>query len=500
MKKILLFAVLFAAGSLSGRELTANLSCCVFSTPDQKSYVETYISIIGNSVSYAKKPNGKYQAAIDIIMTFTSNDSIRSAQRYVLNSPELEDTTKAQNFLDLQRIPLPAGMYFLQVTFTDLNKKPQKPLTNKKSISVDIDPDSISLSHIELLENYYASTSQTLLTKSNYELIPYVSSFYPPNLSQLSFYGEIYNTTKVFKQDEKFLVLYYIESVATGNKMSGFTSFAKPKPQTVNPLLFSFNISSLPSGTYYLVVEVRNAENRLMSMRKTSFERLNPGVAIKLEDLAAVDVTNTFVGKVTDGDSLVQMIRCLRPISSNIEVEFAENRIKAGDIKLMQQFIYNFWLSRNEANPEATWLKYNVEVQKVNYRYGTQIAKGYATDRGRVYLQYGPPDQMIPSENEPSAYPYEVWQYYTIRGNSNLPANMDQSAGGVQTNKKFVFADFDLVTNNYTLIHSDARGEVRDDNWKLRLVKRNNSSHSIDQQNGAPEFGGHSDDIFNDPH
>ena len=499
MKRLLIFVALIAAGSLSGRELTANLACSSFSTPDNKTYVETYISIIGSSVCYTKKPNGKFQAAVDIVMTFTSYDSIRSAQRYVLNSPEITDTSKAENFLDLQRVTLPAGLYTLQVIFTDLNRTPQKPLMNRKNVTVDIDKDSLSLSHIEFLETYYASKSQTILTKSNYELVPYVSAFFPPNLSQLNFYGEIYNSTKIFKPEEKFLVLYYIESAVTGNKMSGFSSFIKPKPELVNPLLFSFNIASLPSGSYYLVVEVRNASNRLLAMRKTSFERFNPGVMIRLDDLAAVDVTNTFSGRVTDVDSLVDMIRCLRPISSSSEVDFAENRIKAGDVKLMQQYIYNFWLSRNEANPEGAWLKYNAEVQKVNYKFSTQIEKGYATDRGRVYLQYGPPDQMIPSENEPSAYPYEIWQYYTIKGNTNMPANTSQGVEQ-QTNKKFVFADFDLATNNYQLIHSDARGEVRDDSWKLRLVRRNNSQHGVDDQNGNPQYGGHSDDIFIDPH
>lgn len=499
MKRLIFFALLLAAGTLSGRELTANLSCASFSTPDNKTYIETYVSIIGNSVSYAKKSNGKYQAAVDILMTFTRNDSIQTAMRYVLNSPEVDDTTKAENFLDLQRFPLPAGFYLVSVSFTDLNRKPLKTMQNTKSISIDIDLDSLSLSHIEMLETYHPSTSPSALTKSNYDLIPYVSSFYPPNLSQLGFYGEIYNTKKVFQPEEKFLVLYYIESAANNNKMSGFSSFIKPKPEAVVPLLFSFNITTLPTGTYYLVVEVRNASNRLMSMRKTSFERFNPGMLYKLEDLSAIDVTNSFVSKVTDGDSLVEMIRCLRPISSPNEIDFAENRVKAGDTKLMQQYIYNFWRSRNEANPEGAWLQYNTQVQKVNRTYGTPISKGYETDRGRVYLQYGPPDQMTPSLNEPSAYPYEVWQYYTIRGNSNVPSYMDQDATQ-QTNKKFVFADFDLASNNYQLIHSDARGETRDDNWKLRLVKRNNPTRSLDDQDGAPQYGGHSDDIFVNPH
>ncbi|MCX6313088.1 MAG: GWxTD domain-containing protein [Bacteroidetes bacterium] len=500
MKRIIMFAsLLFAVGNSFAREITANLSCCAFSTADSKSYVETYISIIGNSVTYNKKPNGKYSAAVDVVMTFNSNDSIRSAQRYILNSPEVDDSSKAVNFLDLQRIPLPAGYYYLQVSLTDLNRQPQHPISNKRSILVSIDQDSVNLSDVELLDNYYKSTTHGLLTKSGYDLVPYGSSFYPPNLSQLSFYSEIYNTSKVLKPEEKFLVLYYIESAVNGNKMSGFSSFIKPTPEKVIPLLFSFNVTSLPSGSYYLVVEVRNASNRLLSMHKTSFERFNPGVIYKLDDLAAIDIANTFAGKIKNGDSLVDVIRSLRPISSSSEIEFAENRIKAGDIKLMQQYLYNFWLARNEPNPQAAWDKYNSEVQRVNKEFGTQIMKGYDSDRGRVYLQYGPPDQRVVMNEEPSAYPYEIWQYYSIRNNPNI-SEINQPDNVTQTNKKFVFADFDLVTNKYQLIHSDARGETRDDNWKLRLVKRDNATHSLDQQNGNPQYGGHSNDWYTNPH
>ena len=234
-------------------------------------------------------------------------------------------------------------------------------------------------------------------------------------------------------------------------------------------------------------------------MRKAPFERFNPGYVYKLDDVHSLDVSITFVGKVTSGDSLVEMIRCLRPISSSSEVEFEENRIKAGDIKLMQQFIYNFWAARNEQNPEGAWLAYHEQVVAVNNEFGSIGLKGYQTDRGRVYLQYGPPDIMTPVVPEPSSYPYEIWQYYTIRPNPNV-SPVNQSDITTQTNKKFVFADFDLVTNNYQLIHSDARGEIYDENWQMRLEKRDTPSNNLDQQTGNPMYGGNAGDLYNDPH
>ena len=497
-KSILAIAAICSLNFVSAKELTANLSTAAFSTPDHNTYVETYLSIIGNSVYYTLNTNGKYQASVDILMTISENDSLKDFRRYVLNSPETDDTTKAPNFLDLQRFTLPVGFYELKITMFDVNRHPQRVIMNSRSLMVDIDPDSVGLSHLEMLESYTKSKTQNVLTKSGYDLVPYVASFYPGNMANLSFYGEIYNTAKVLK-DEKFLVLYYIESAETHAKMSDYNSFQKMTTAPVNSILYSFDISKLPSGNYNLVVEVRNASNRLLSMRSSMFERFNPGIEIKLSDIASIDITNTFASRITSLDTLTDYIRSLGPISTQNEKEFAESRIKEGDIKLMQQYFYNFWATRNELNPELAWIKYNIEVQKVNANYGTQIMKGYQTDRGRVYLQYGPPDQIELMYNEPSAYPYEVWQYYTIRGSAtNVDINKPDNT--TQSNKKFVFANFDLVTNNFVLIHSDARGEVRDDRWKVRLTKRDNANPNLDNGSAPDQYGGHSQDVFDNPH
>jgi len=500
MKKFI--AALIAVVSLNGlaaNELTANLTSAAFSTPDQNTYIETYLSIIGNSVRYVKNVNGKYQASVDIRMSIMKDDSLKDYRRYVLNSPETDDTLKTPNFLDLQRFSLPIGLYDLTITMFDANRKPQRVITNMRSLMVDIDPDSVGLSHIEMLESYTKTNKQGILTKSGYDLVPYVASFYPGNMAELSFYGEIYNTAKVLKKDEKFLVIYYIESAETRVKMTDYNAFQKMTASPVNSLLYTFHIGNLPSGDYNLVVEVRNSMNRLLSVRSTPFERFNPGVQIKLEDIAGIDINNTFASRITSKDTLSDYIRSLRPISTENEKEFAETRIKDGDLTLMQQYFYNFWQSRNELNPEAAWLKYNIEVQKVNANYGTQIRKGYDTERGRVYLQYGPPDQIVLMYNEPSSYPYEVWQYYTIRGSGTDPG-VNSPNNSTQSNKKFVFANFDLVTNNFVLIHSDARGETRDDRWQIRLTKRDNANPNLDDTNSPNQYGGHSDDVFDNPH
>ncbi|GBD89470.1 hypothetical protein BMS3Abin04_00175 [bacterium BMS3Abin04] len=78
--------------------------------------------------------------------------------------------------------------------------------------------------------------------------------------------------------------------------------------------------------------------------------------------------------------------------------------------------------------------------------------KGFKTDRGRVYLEYGPPDQIDRYPNQTGQKPYEVWQYQSIEG-------------GVI----FIFADL-TGYSDYELLTSTKRGEVRDDNWQRRIA------------------------------
>jgi hypothetical protein len=97
---------------------------------------------------------------------------------------------------------------------------------------------------------------------------------------------------------------------------------------------------------------------------------------------------------------------------------------------------------------------------------------GFETDRGRVYLQYGPPTELHESRFEAGTKPYEIWQYNIIPNN--------------ETNVVFVFYDDDLVSNDYHLIHSTATGEVYNEQWKLYLNDNFNYEEIKDFDNTAP--------------
>ena len=127
----------------------------------------------------------------------------------------------------------------------------------------------------------------------------------------------------------------------------------------------------------------------------------------------------------------------------------------------------------------SQWSDYQQEVTKTLSLFSSRITPGYETERGRVYLQYGPPNTRTVIDNEPSAYPYEVWWYYQIKG---------------QRNVRFVFYNPDMVTNDYSLLHSDAFGENSDPQWRLQLFSRTTAFQNLDNSQNRGHFGSHLDD------
>lgn len=473
-------------------QIVAYFSRCAFNTPDNKPYLETYISVLGNSVSFKKTASGKYQGVVEIGMLFSQNGMIKASKKYNLLSPEQNDTLNRPPFIDQQRFLLDTGTYELEVMIVDKNINGKK-FSLKEAVKISFSPKKVNISDMEMLASLTKAEKPGPLTKSGFDLIPYSSDFYPSNVKDILFYAEIYNTKDVLGENEKFLISYYIESYENRVPLSKYVAYKKETTGSVNAILSGFNMADLPSGNYNLVVDVKDKTNQLVGRKKVFFQRKNIPVSPKVDvqDLASITVENTFASRIEGKDSLRECISSLRPIASEAEKVFMDNQLRLADEKLMQQFFYNFWLSRSRLSPEVEWQKYNADVKAVNAKFGSFNYKGYETDRGRVYLQYGPPDKRDLHPSEPNAYPYEIWIYYTLEDKSGLQPN--------QRNKQFIFYNRDLSSDLFQVLHSDALGETYDVRWEMKLHARTVQSHDFEQKTAPNHFGGNSRDEFGSP-
>lgn len=328
-----------------------------FYSPVQKSpYIETYITVVGNSIIFKPDAGNKYQAVIEVTMLFKQENKIITFRKYDLKSPEIDDLAKSKpNFIDQQRIPIDPGIYNFELSIKDLNDSLNKGkyYTYHDIISIKPDTGSIDISGIELIETYSKSIKENELTKCGYDIIPYVSDYYPQNLNRLIFYAEIYNTDLIKYNNEDFLVSYFIQNGKNNTIVNDCLRFKKQKPSKVTVVFSEFNISKLISGNYYLVIEVKNRNNETLISRRSFFQRSNPEFDAREVDFLTQSIDETFVRNITNIDTLVDYLKCTRPVADRNEKVFIDNQVKLKNREYMQKFFYNFWQIRDNTNPES---------------------------------------------------------------------------------------------------------------------------------------------------
>ncbi len=488
---IILYLILSGPFVLANKNLNAFFAYSVFYSPEKGCYIETNLTVISKSL-HLKKISAKQEASVNVFITFSDqNNVVKAGNKYNVISQSNNDTTMPKNLIDVQRYFLNPGKYKVEVSLSDNHSSEKKVFDFTEEISVNYLPKQINLSDIELVDSYQKTEKNNILSKSGFDLIPFSINYFPENSNKLIFYNEAYGTDSVLGLDKKVAFVYYLEAAETLEKIDGFFGVSKQKTQKVNVLFSQMDISQLVSGNYNLVSEVRDEKGIVLSQKKIFIQRRNKQAKIDLENLGAINAESIFTNKYTSKDTLKEFIACLWPISSEVERNWQETQIKNADVRIMQQYVYAFWKNRNDKNPEGEWYKYYEQVLYVNKVLSCGKMKGYFTDRGRVYLQYGPPDAQQQVPNEPDTYPYEIWQYYRIK---------DPQTGQFQTNKRFVFWNKDLDGSCYRLLHSDVRGELRDNRWQMRLKSRTQNNVNLDVENpNMNTYGTGIDDLFSNP-
>lgn len=462
----------------------AMFSYGTFYSPGIGTYIETYLNFDASSLNFVKTESDEYQATVEILLVFKQDSVIREFRKYELKSPAIQDTMENRfSFTDQQRFLLPDGDYSLEIYLKDANLEESK-LTYFEDISISFEPEQINFSTIQLAERIEKADTPGLLTKSGYDIYPYVDYFYPSNINIITYYAEIYDAANVLGQDENVLITCSIEAFETKTIVQNFNRFKRDVAKQVNIVLNSFDIVELPSGNYFLVISMKDRNNNTLASNRVFFQRSNPELKLNSESFEHVSITNTFATQIVNIDSLSYFIQALDPISNYTERELANNLVSGRNLELMQRYFYNFWLQRDYLNPQEAWKNYYIEMCRADANFKTLRKRGYDSDRGRVYLQYGPPNSITQNYNEPHSYPYEIWHYYEING---------------QRNKRFVFYSQDIVTNNFELIHSDVIGELANPRWNLFLNNRSSRGWDVDTENAPEYWGGKSRDYFDRP-
>ena len=489
MKKYLLIIAIGMLLLTSKAQMTAYFNYGLFNVPNSSPFLETYLTVIGKSVKHIAVSGG-FQASVNIKVNIYQGLKTIKDNNYNLRSPIDKDSIHLSTFIDNQRYSLPNGIYDLEIILTDNNSDSKQSFTYKEKFEINFSNKELASSSIEILDSYSKTVNVSSISKSGFDLIPYNVNYFPENQNKLIFYFESYNTDTVLGKNKNFLYTYYIQRKEDNFKPENTSGFKKQITAKVNPLLAQIDIAKLESGNYYLIIEIRDQNNILKLEKKWFFQRSSS--FIKPITFKENRSSYEFFGNFNHADSIKMFVESLYPISSSNEREWAINQTLKKDPEMMKKFIVDFWQKRagDTLDPLAEWIKYYKQVVEVNKLFKCGKQGGYYTDRGRVFLQYGKPNQRSQQNSESYSYPYEIWQYYRIQ---------DGATGQFYTNKKFVFVNKNIADDCYKLIHSDMRGEIYNDRWQYEVSKRNNTSGNMDNTSPNSIYGSSADELYKNP-
>lgn len=500
MKKLnaILFIVLSSifSGSLLA-SIQVNFDYKTFLIPNEGPYVETHLNFIGGTMKYARNTNGLLQANIEALIIFRNSERIVAYEKINLTSPETMDSLFV-DFLDIRRFTLASGSYFLELSITDLNLENSTPLMYEEIVEIPA-YNLLTISDIILISGWGPTEESNDLSRSGYDVLPRVSSVYSGDDNQLAFYTEAYHTDKFFSDGKEFIISTSIENAYFTKVIEESVNYKKFSPNSVIPLIQTKRINELQEGVYNLTIEIRDRENVVQSSKtlefiKTSGNNTNSSTG---ENKEVLDEFSVYVNQLKDEDQLYAHLLSLEPIADvydlrtirstisndrsdddleviktektsneNIQLQIESN----AKLNNMQNFLYKFWVEKSPEGPLQSWLEYLSRVEAVDAEFGNRLKKGFETDRGRIYLEYGSPNTRVIRKHDTGANPYEIWHFYQAKEFAN---------------KRFVFMDTDQVLNDYRLIQSDMIGEVRNDNWIDMILSGVQTNRVNNQGQGA---------------
>ncbi len=294
-------------------------------------------------------------------------------------------TTRQLNF------DLPAGKYVVALTLRDNNAR--TTLSRDLDLKLDSPVGKLpTLSDIELVQ--FAGQKQEnakSFAKGDLTVIPSVTgSFGGEQNSKLSYYMEIYRGTDMAEQVRVETILR-----PKGKSMVYRDSATAMLSEPTVRQLREVSLSAFGPGDYELEVVLKGRRNKKLDMKSVEFEILwSAEAALKHDYETAIDQ----LAYIASGDHIKELKK----------PQTLEERIEAFN---------KFWQEHDpvpetpENELKATFYH---RVSIANRRFGAMGRDGWRSDRGRIYIQFGEPDQIDDYPVAAGGRPYQLWHYYGL--------------------------------------------------------------------------------------
>lgn len=418
-------------------------------------YVEIYYSFNQGNLKIVKNENKFFleaELSINLINKETGNSDLNKKWSVPSFIADPNADLSGQNLIGVIGLYISNGEYELNVIGSDKNNTAAKKEINENIKITPFPQNSVSISDIQLSTNIKKEgvNKKSIFYKNTLEVIPNPEMLYSESMPVLFYYTEIYN---IKNHTTLPLELHQMLYNSKGKKVEDKIKKISRKQESRVELGF-LNLRNYPTDTYNLVLALIDSSKKQSYASNKRFFLYNPSVIpAKEEFVENVSYLSSEFASI-EHEECDDIFSKSKYIASNNEIDQYES---LDSLNAKREFLFKFWKNRDmePETPENEFkLEYFGRIMKADSKYSSFNKKGHKSDRGRILIIFGEPDQVDRHPSQMDTKPYEIWYYNSIEG-------------GVY----FVFGDISGFSD-YELLHSTKRGEMRDDTWMRRVQQQ----------------------------
>lgn len=406
-----------------------------FRGDEEHTYVELYYAFPHNALTYQKDTAG-YKGGIELTVWVRTKDSVHFADRFMMPHTAHDLNQRPVNLISSSAMMLKEGDYSLVVIGKDVNDHSRRDSVGMTLTVKRMPTEHLALSDIEFASSIKKGKEGSPFYKNTFEVIPNVDGVFGDG-SRCYYYAEAYNLKA--GGDGSDLTLKTSVYNAVGRQV---ISRERPRKRSAEStvLVGDVEVGNLMGGTYTLMLTLEDSSKKPLTSSWKKFFVINTTLGVDSSLLRLDPSIILPVYSTLEEPELDEEFKIMRWEARDVERKQYE-QLQGAEAK--RKYLTEFWSRR----PLGLRDQYFARVRHTNNAFPVMGREGYRTDRGRVFILYGPPDDIERHPNEAGSKPYEVWSYNNIQGGVTFVFVLKQDGG------------------DYELVHSTHRDELQDENW-----------------------------------
>ncbi len=426
--------VCLTSASLSRQPLSVDV--VTFKAESGNTLVEVFLKLSTDSLGTISTPEGK---RIVVAFSVTVEDSSGVAQlsdrwERQLTEPPRADHEGQVYFIDSSTLELPPGQYTLLVSAED-RATHRVHQVRKTRLVPSYNAPGLQVSDILLSGTITKADTEGQFVRSGYKITPNPDRIFGARSRTFFVYQEIYHLSSGAGLQDSLSVSYRLKD-EFGREVRSYAPSGGRRTGDTMVNVAGLSIAGLSPGRYVLEIGVQDKRSGLRTSSRIGFEVVPPRSLQIEEELSMEDIQKS--------------LDLLLHLASSRERSLLESLDEQGK----KNFVRRFWMDR-DTDHSTPGNPYRVEMIR-RYDYASEHFSGHSpgwlSDRGRVYIIYGPPREIQRNVSNPGTRDYEIW-IYALEGET-----------------EFVFVD-EHGYGEYRLVHSNARGEIENPQWE-QLVRQ----------------------------